>query len=106
MSARPPRSTELPPDVLDAAAKAAHDAFSDVALGDFRRLNNDRSFEVSITAWRAAVDAVAETMAAHTQMQVLREMMKGPAGDEQWTLGLIVGRISTRILELERREQT
>lgn len=98
--------TDLPPDVRDAAAKAAHDAFSDAALGDFRRLNNDRSFEVSIAAWRAAVDAVAETMTTQAQMQVLREMMKGPAGDEQWTLGLIVGRISTRLLELEGWERT
>lgn len=102
---RPRWSPELPLSVRDAAAKAAHDAFSDIALGDFHRLRNDRSFEVSITAWRAAVDAVAETMTAQAQVQVLREMMKGPAGDEQWTLGLIVGRISTRILELERWEQ-
>jgi hypothetical protein len=53
-----------------------------------------------------AVEAAAPHIAKAVQLQVLREMMKGPVGDEQWTLGLIVGRISTRILELEGWERT
>jgi hypothetical protein len=54
---------------------------------------------------KAVVVAAAPHITRQAQMEVLREMVKGPVDGEQWTLGLIVGRISTRLLELEGWER-
>ena len=73
---------KLPPDVRDRAARAAHDAFIDVALGPDAHVS-DREFKVSIAGWRAVVNAVAQALAEN--LIVLSK------ADAEWLCGVIHG---------------